>query len=367
MKARTALAMNLALAAAASSPAAFAQNVTIYGIFDAAVERLDHVGASNANLYRMTTLSGTVPSRLGLRGTEDLGGGLKAVFTLEMGFGPDTGALNQGGRTWGRQAFVGLSGDWGAVTLGRQYTMLFWSNGDADVLGPNAYGISSLDNYFPNARADNSIAYRGTFSGLQVGAMFSVGRDGVNAGPSPSGTNCPGETTDRKACREYSAMLKYDSPRWGAALSTDSIYGNTGAFAGLTTSALTDTRTMLNGYLRFGDAKVGAGYLMRRNEGSATTPKSKLMYLGVFYPVTQQVSVEAELFQLKFDSSPNKAVLAAFRANYAFSKRTTVYTTMGRIDNSGSLAISASGSQAGGTPIAGGEQLGIATGIRHSF
>ncbi len=113
--------------------------VTIYGVLDAGVEHLSSVGGSGS-LTRMPGLGVSVPSRLGFRGTEDLGGGLKAIFTLESGFGTDSGTLNQGGRFFGRQAFVGLSGDWGSVTLGRQYSMLFWSQLDADILGPNAYG-----------------------------------------------------------------------------------------------------------------------------------------------------------------------------------------------------------------------------------
>ncbi|MPS96332.1 porin, partial [Comamonas sp.] len=72
-------------------------SVQIYGILDTAVETMNHVGASSSTLTRMPNLSGSVPSRLGFRGREDLGGGLSASFTLEMGIAPDSGALNQGG------------------------------------------------------------------------------------------------------------------------------------------------------------------------------------------------------------------------------------------------------------------------------
>jgi len=88
--------------------------------------------------------------------------------------------------------------------------MLYWSLLDADVLGPGLYGSGSLDNTIPNARADNAVAYRGSFNGLTLGATCSLGRDAVHAG-SPAGTNCPGElASDPEACREWSAMLKYD-------------------------------------------------------------------------------------------------------------------------------------------------------------
>ncbi len=358
----------VAAALAACGPAAYAQTVTVYGIVDVAVEHLSNVAPSGKSLTRMPGLTGSVPSRLGFRGTEDLGDGLKALFTLEMGMSMDSGVLNQGGRGWGRQAFVGLSGGWGTVTLGRQYTMVFLGNGDADVMGPNTIGISSLDNYFPNARYDNSIAYRGTFSGLTIGAMYSLGRDAVNAGPSPAGTNCGGENAaDKKACLGTSFMLKYDSPTWGAALASDSNRGGAGAFAGLTTSDRKDTRTLFNGYVRFSGIKVGGGYMTRKNDGSATTPKSELTYLGLSYPATPQVTLDAQLSQLKFKSSPNKATLIAARASYGFSRRTTVYASLGQMDNSGTLAQSVSGAAAGGTPAGGESQSGLAVGIRHVF
>ena len=160
----------LGLALAASS--SLAQSVTLYGVMDVAVEHVTNTGASGAGQTRMPSLTGTVPSRLGFRGSEDLGDGLRAVFTLEMGLAPNSGVLNQGGRVFGRQSFVGLAGPWGSVTLGRQYTMLFWSLLEADTLGPNIHGLASFDSYIPNARADNSMAYRGTFSGFTAGATY---------------------------------------------------------------------------------------------------------------------------------------------------------------------------------------------------
>ena len=352
----------------AACGAASAQSVTIYGVIDAAVEHVTNVGAAGSGLNRMPSFTGSVPSRLGFRGSEDLGDGLRAVFTIEQGFAPDVGTLNQGGRAWGRQSFVGLSGSWGSLTLGRQYTMLLWSILDADILGPNLYSSGSLDSYIPNARADNSIAYRGTFSGLTVGATYSLGRDGVNAGPSPGGTNCPGENAaDKKACREWSALVKYDSATWGAALAVDEISGGAGAFAGLTSGALKDTRVSANGYVKLGAAKLAAGLIRRDNDASATTPRSDLWYVGASYPVTPQLSIDGELFQLRFKGSANKATLAAARATYQLSKRTALYATLGHIDNAGALALSVSGGAPGSNPVAGAAQSGLAAGIRHSF
>ena len=350
--------------------AAAAQNVTVYGLIDLAVERVSDTAPNGAALVRMPSLTGSVPSRLGFRGSEDLGGGLQLVFTLEQGLGADTGGLNQGGRAFGRQSFVGLSGRWGTLSFGRQYTMLYWALLDADVIGPSAYSMASLDSYFPNARADNALAWRGRWGGWQLGATWSPGRDAVNAGPSPAGTNCAGEgsaTTDRRACRQHSLLLKFDSDGWGLALARDRFSGGPGAFAGLTASNLKDTRDSANGYVKLGRAKVGAGHVQRRNQGHPTRPDSGLSYLGVQFAATPQVVLEAQWLQLRFSGSADRARLAVVRASLALSKRSTVYATAGAIANDGGLALSVSGAQPGGAPVAGGSQNGLAAGLRHVF
>jgi len=196
---------------------------------------------------------------------------------------------------------------------------------------------------------------------------YSIGRDSVNAGPSPAGTNCPQVTADSKACREWSALAKYDTAGWGVALAVDEIRGGAGAFAGLTSSALKDTRVSANGYFKVGESKIGAGLIRRDNDGSVATPRSDLWYLGASYPVTPQVSVDAEVLSLRFKNSSNKSTLAAARATYQLSKRTALYTTLGYIDNAGALALSVSGGGPGVNPVAGESQTGLAVGIRHSF
>ncbi|SFU43423.1 porin [Pseudoduganella namucuonensis] len=355
------------MAAAATASHAQGGNVSVYGLIDTGVEYVTNVGAGGDNLTRMPTLTGTLPSRLGFRGTEDLGGGLKAVFTLENGLAPDAGTQAQGGRLFGRQAFVGLSGDWGTVSIGRQYTMLFWSILDSDILGPNIYGSGGLDSYIPNARADNAVAYRGTFSGLTLGATYSFGRDAVNAGPSPAGTNCAGENAaDSKACREWSLMAKYDTAGWGVAAAYDRINGGPGAFAGLTSGGLGDSRATINGYVKFGQAKLGGGVIRRSNEASAA-PRSDLYFIGGAYPVIPEITVEVELFRLDTKGNANDATLFAVRGLYHLSKRTAAYVTAGHVSNGGTLNLSVSGGAAGSNPVAGGSQTGLMVGMRHFF
>ncbi|EJE50527.1 outer membrane protein (porin) [Acidovorax sp. CF316] len=353
---------------AACAQSGTGSSVTIYGLLDASVEHLSNASANGGSLTRMPGLTGSAPSRLGFRGVEDLGGGLKAGFTLESGFGVDSGTYNQGGRAFGRQAFVGLSGDWGSLNLGRQYSMLFWSQLDADILGPSAFGSGSLDSYLPNARVDNAIAYRGTFSGFTAGATYSLGRDAVNAGPSPSGTNCAGESaTDKSACRQWSLLAKYDTAAWGVALAVDEIRGGAGAFAGLTSSTLKDRRSTVAGWAKFDALKLGAGLIARDNDAAPATRRSNLWYLGAAYSATPVLVLDGQVFKLDYKNSANQATLLALRATYHLSKRTAVYATAGHIANDGALAISVSNAAAGGAPAAGGSQSGVAVGVRHAF
>jgi predicted porin len=369
MKIRSAtvgLMMGLA-ACAAASHAQIQSNVTMYGVIDTGVEYVNNVGAGRDGLARMPTLTGTLPNWLGFRGAEDLGDGLKALFTLENGFAPDTGAANQGGRLFGRQAFVGLSNSWGTLTLGRQYTQYFWSILDSYLMGPNVYSMIALDSYLPNARADNSIAYRGTFNGFTVGLGYSLGRDAVNAGPSPAGTNCAGENpANKRQCREWSAMVKYNAETWGAAMGTDRLYGGPGAFGGLTSSSLSDTRTTLNGFVKFGSLKLGGGLIRRNNQGSVT-PRSDLYFLDAAYLLTPALLLDGELSRLIVRDASSNATLLALRATYNFSKLTAAYVTAGHIANGGASAVSVSAGGGGTNPGPGVSQMGLMVGVRKFF
>lgn len=346
---------------------ATSSSVTLYGQIDTGVEYLTNVGPSRDSLVRMPTTSGSQPSRWGVRGQEDLGGGLRAIFLLESGFAADAGTFQQGGRGFGRQSFVGLSGAWGTLTLGRQYTMLFWSLLDGELMGPSIYGLGSLDSYVPNARIDNSLVYRHTVDKLTFGATYSLGRDTVNAGPSPAGTNCAGENgADKSACREWSAMVKYDTKDWGLALASDTIRGGAGGFAGLVRSDLSDTRVSFNGYMKLGPVKLTAGLIRRDNEGSPLAARSDLWQVGAQY-VMDKIVLEGAFYRLDFKSTSNRANLGVLKATYNLSKRTALYATAGHISNNGSLALSVSGGGVGSNPIAGSSQTGAMVGMRHTF
>lgn len=347
---------------------AFAQSVTLYGVVDTGVDYVNHVGAAQNSVVREPSLTGMVPSRWGLRGSEDLGGGLTAKFALESGFSTDSGSLMYGNRLFGRQAWVGLSGPWGEVAFGRQYTMMFWALLDSDLMGPSAFGSAALDYTIPNSRADNAVSYRGKFGGLTVGGTYSFGRDAAVAPPSPSSANCAGETAgDARACREWSALLMYEASGFGVAAVYESTRGGPGAFGGLTSSAKSDNRLSLSGYWLISDgAKAGAGWLRHNNDGMPATPRSDLFWTYLSYDITPAFNLAGQVYYQKYRNSDNKAWLYVMRGTYSFTKRTAVYATAGFVDNGGQLAQSVSANP--GAPAApGGTQLGAMIGIRHTF
>jgi predicted porin len=339
-------------------------SVQIYGIVDAAIEHYTNVDAAgNSRTWMPSAGGGMFPSRLGFRGSEDLGGGLKAIFTLENGFAADTGSQAQN-RLFGRQAWVGLAGSWGQVTLGRNYTMLYNSMPEFDIFGPSQYGLGSLDSGIPNSRTDNSIAYQGTFSGVTVGATYSLGRDTSTAG-GPSGTSCAGESaTDVQACREWSAMVRYNASNWGAVAAYDRKNGGAGAAAGLTASNLTDSRTHVGVYFKEGAWKVSGGAVVRNNEGSTATPRSNLYYVSAAYKIGPAITIDGQVGSLDVRNSNNDTRQVLLRAMYDFSKRTTVYVAGGHLDNDGSAAVAIT---AGGSVGAGMSQNALLAGVKHSF
>ena len=174
----------LALAAlGAFAGVAHAQSsVTLYGIIDEGFNINTNSGGKH--LYNLS--SGVMQgSRFGLRGTEDLGGGLKAIFVLENGFDVNNGKLGQGGLMFGRQAYVGLSSQFGTVTLGRQYDSV------VDYVGPLEAGDQwggyiaahpgDIDNFNNAYRTNSTVKYTSAnYGGLTFGGTYSFGGQAGN-------------------------------------------------------------------------------------------------------------------------------------------------------------------------------------------
>ena len=348
----------------AAASAAHAQtSVQVYGIVDSGIAHLTNVNNAGDSNTKIPSLTSSFPSRIGFKGTEDLGGGLQAFFVLENGLAMDTGTQQQGGRLFGRAANVGLKGDWGTLTIGRQQNMTYISGLKTDVLGPHLFAIGSIDPYLPNARSDNAIGYMGNFSGFVVGATWSFGRDASATG-GPAATNCAGEVAgNSKACRQYTGLLGYETKAWGLNASYDRLYGNTGAAGGLTSSDNDDIRTTVNGYLMIGPTKIGGGLIDRETNAATGTTESLLWYLGVSHPINNFV-IDVQAAARNTKNSDDDVTMLVARLNYALSKRTVVYTAIGRMDNDGASAVAL---DAGGTVGVGKTQNGVMVGLRHHF
>ena len=352
-----------------------ASAVTMYGLIDEGAQYLNHVAVGKATGNTYAVGAGMATSYFGFRGSENLGGGLKAIFDLQGGFSANSGISGQGPRLFGRQSYVGLDGKYGRLTFGRQYTMRFYATSSINVFGTGAQGITTLDNGVANARADNAISYRVYLTdALEVGANYSFGRDAVSATPTTSvATNCAGETTPFVQCKEKSVLVKYTGTKWGVNGGYERNYGGTLAtatapatFGGLTAPNITDSRLILGGYGLVGGVKLAVG-LIKRNDLGLVIPKSNLVWLTSSLPLTGKINFDGMLAQLKYDASPNKAMVIVLRTTYSLSKRTMLYVTADHINNSANLALSASTLAPVGLPLAGTSQLSIITGIKHTF
>ncbi|RAS28734.1 porin [Paraburkholderia bryophila] len=181
MKRLTLLALPAGLLLAAGAQAQ--SSVTLYGIADAGIAYVHNAqGANGQNQSSLVKFSsGNVSgSRWGLKGTEDLGGGLAAVFQIENGYNLGTGTLGQGSREFGRKSVVGLSSSTlGTVTLGRQYDPivdLVQGLTEDNYFGGTFASPGDLDNYDNSLRVSNSIKYVSPlFAGFQVEALYGVG------------------------------------------------------------------------------------------------------------------------------------------------------------------------------------------------
>lgn len=222
--------------------AAHAQSsVTLYGFVDAGLVYVNNQ-SGHSNVQMVT--GQTNGSRWGLRGSEDLGGGLKAIFTLENGFDPSNGKLLQNGREFGRQAFVGLSSDtWGAVTLGRQYDPMTELIGGIAAtsmwawLGTHPGDFDDLNSTF---RVNNAVKYLSpTFYGLQASGMFAPG----------------GVAGNFASSRIYTLGLKYENGPLSAALAYDNINNPS---VSVLDSALSPGQA---GYVTPGRSPVTSGYV----------------------------------------------------------------------------------------------------------
>lgn len=353
--------------ALAASSASFAQSaasntgsqVSLYGILDANVQVL-----SGANTTTRVQSGGLQGSRFGVRGTEDLGGGLRAFFTLESGINLDDGTNGQGA-FWGRQAFVGLNTPYGQVSLGRQYGSLFGLSNEFSQFGNVGVGASTaviggFGGYEPvrgsdasgtvnggPARLNNSIKYETPdFNGFKAGALVGLGE--VAGGTKETRV---ADIYGRYTKNGVDAMLSYVDDKNAAAglqvrtLSAAGAYSFGGAYRVLGGVISVDDRSAANidgtGYWIGGDYRVGAHTFKTQYVQSKldhATLDGKTQALGVGY-------------------------------QYDLSKRTALYSSLTRFKNDGVgyIARAAGSLPAGVTSATDRNVTEFVSGIRHSF
>lgn len=345
------------LAASLSAGAHAQSSVTLYGIADAGVEFL--TGAPNAtgeatHLLRAES-GGVKSSRIGLKGSEDLGGGLKAIFQLEGGIDITDGKSLQSGRLFGRQAYVGLSSRFGALTFGRQRVPMYDFSVRYDPLSYNTYGLKQTDAQF-TGRADNSVKYRGNLGPVSIEALYSTGYDATIA----NGAQVPGEfkvgreigAAAQYAIGPFSAMVVYDL-RNGTSIATQS--GKEQHFAAAATYQLAK-------------AKAFVGYRWLSSTlplDSSTQAHANELWGGLEYRVSAPLTLAGAAFWTDITSAGQRPLYLAATAKYRLSKRTSLYTQVGYVKNSHGSNLGLNGYDT--DVVAGHNQTGVMLGVIHYF
>lgn len=334
--------------------------VTVFGIADTAVRRVDNQGQAAVN----SLVSGSnSTSRLGVRGTEDLGSGLFAGFHLEHGINLDTGTPANATLFWDRRATISLgSTDWGEIRAGRDFVPSYnnWSRYD-----PFAYVGAAGANNFVSAtpagpirsafgaglnttvRSSNAVQWLlpSGWGGLE-GELMIAAREG--------GTAANGQHALR------GVRLGWSSKAWGvSAAATRSTNDLT------TASAFKDTA--VGARADFGFVRVSAAW--RRFSAGAANQTQVL--LGAWVPVglgeiklsINKVDLSGRVGTTVIDANDARQIGLGYV--YHLSRRTATYATLSRIDNSGAATYTVPGGAAG---LAGGAaSTGIEFGVRHNF
>ena len=335
-------------------------SVTMFGVYDTGIL---FANASGPGFATLITTDGNTSSRLGFRGVEDLGGGLKANFWLEAAFNGDAGtggntstnnkdSVGAGALTFGRRATLGLEGGWGEIRLGRDYVPSFTNLTTAmHPFGTNGVGNSGQLFYPVNAggttvrtnvRASNSIGYftPSGLGGFSANVMWATGEQQQLAA---------GAAGDDGG--HVGARLAYTSGPLSIAGATGKTKYATGDF----------TQSNFGANYQFGPAKLM--YLWGQNKVGNT--KTTINMIGTQWDVGPG--------QLRFAYTALSASGVASDANqvalgyvYNLSKRTALYSTYSQVNNKG---VGKSFSVGGGyaPTAAGGNSSGLEFGVRHTF
>lgn len=328
------------LALGAASGGALAQSsVTMYGVADAGLVFDKDAAGDRLNRVASGIASG---SRIGFKGKEDLGAGLAAIFVLESGFNIDTGTSGQGGRLFGRQSYVGLTGSAGAVTLGRQYTPYYLALRDvADPfvigLAGTASNIMSTTNY----RVDNMVQYSTpTWNKLSGDLAYGFGE----------------VAGDNAKSRSMGGAVHYIDGPLNVTLTHHRLEN---ALATIQTR-----NTLLATRYDFGVLQGNFGYADNRaiDDNKSNDSKSNDILVGFSAPFGATKLVASYIRHNDKSIANRDAQQWAIGAFYALSKRSDLYTGYGHISNKNGAPYKVGNATDDGTGTS-----GFNLGMRHTF
>ncbi|MDP3844217.1 MAG: porin [Oxalobacteraceae bacterium] len=310
-------------------------SVTVYGVVDVGLAH-ENNGADSVTRLDSGNWSG---SRLGFKGTEDLGGGLSAIFTIESGFNADTGAQADAAKLFNRQAFVGLSGAFGAVKLGRQKNALYANVDTFDPFGNGLAGDSARLFSYNGSRTDNLITYGYAANGFRGELQYGLGEVAGNS----------------SASRTAAGFVGYKNGPIDVVLTHQNIKN--------ATDTDSTKMTLLGGNYNFGVVKAFATYAVEKGVvlNTATPLDQRDALLGLTAPVGAAGTLMVSYIR-KTDKAADDADARQIAIGYAhaLSKRTTLYTSYGQLRNDDSATYA-------GVPVAGDTDKLFNVGIRHTF
>lgn len=345
----------LALAAAVGGAAQAQSNVQVYGLLDVGVENANNTSAGGGSMTRVIS-GGMNTSRWGFRGTEDLGGGLKAVFNLEGGILMDTGA--QDGALFKRQAYVGLEGAFGRVVIGRSFTSVYdtvisfdpmgfapyysWAT-SGPATGPSKYGFTTA--------YDNLIKYAGSFGDFRFGANYSAGE----------------QTTGVADSAKMGGTVAY---KIGGANLMATYERNNGNTVPATGNRDENNVWHVGANYETGPLKFWAvlrDYNLKAGRAATPDVKATTTWGGVAYKPNEVTTLTAAVYHINVknvaagrDADPTMYVL---RYRYALSKRTDLHVSGAYAKAKNGQLTGLSRDDAG----FGNSQRGITAGMQHRF
>ncbi|GGC69954.1 porin [Undibacterium terreum] len=343
----------LAIFAPACTLAQAQSNVQIYGLLDMNVEYLTNANPTKNSLLRLNS-GGANTSRFGFRGTEDLGDGLKAVFQLEGGLKLDAGASD--GDIFGRQANVGLEGNFGRVVAGRSFSTVY------DFLLPfDPMGYAPQYSWATSAGASgnrkdglltgvsNMVKYQGDFNGFRLGANYAFGE-------------AAGSTSDSA---KYALALGYNV----GALRLAAVYSQVNGVRNTAGVYDKTTATHLAAGYQLGDAKLNAGFrhFKKTLAAGGADQRSDTYWGGVNYKTTEAFTITGVVYyqDIKNTTAALNAdpIMYVLGGKYAMSKRTDLYLVGAYAKAKGNNTVSLSRDDVG----YGSSQTGVTAGIQHRF